>query len=84
MPYRLLPVALLLALFTFASAAPPPELASLQQTYSFAFAERVSAIPDLPRSMRAFAERALDWRVKVPLFSRFAEELVARPRRIGH
>jgi hypothetical protein len=48
----------------------------------FAFAERVSAIPDLTKTMRAFAENVLDWRVKVPLFSRFAEELVAGPRRV--
>jgi hypothetical protein len=46
----------------------------------FAFAERVSAIPDLTKTMRAFAEGVLDWRVKVPLFRRFAEELVAGPR----
>jgi hypothetical protein len=46
----------------------------------FAFAERVSAIPGLKETMRAFAESALDWRVKVPLFSRFAEEIVALPR----
>ena len=47
----------------------------------FAFAERVSAMKDLPRTMRAFAEQKLDWRVKVPLFTRFAEEILATPPR---
>ena len=43
----------------------------------FAFAERVSAEPDLAARMRKFAEDTLDWRAKVPLFHRFAEELVS-------
>jgi len=42
----------------------------------FDFAARVSAIPGLPATMRAFAESVLDWRVKVPTFSAFASELL--------
>lgn len=47
----------------------------------FAFAERVSSMPDLSADMRAFAESHLDWRVKVPQFTAFAEELVGSPAR---
>lgn len=47
----------------------------------FAFAERVSALPDAQASMRNFAETVLDWRAKVPLFTGFAEELLASRRR---
>ena len=46
----------------------------------FAFAERTATMKDLPNDMRAFAERTLDWRVKVPRFTQFAEEILARPR----
>ncbi len=42
MLHRLFSVVLLLAVICQASAAPPPEMASLQQAYSFAFAERVT------------------------------------------
>jgi hypothetical protein len=42
----------------------------------FVFAERVSARKGISAEMRAFAEHALDWRVKVPQFVRFAEELL--------
>lgn len=40
---RLLPIALLAACCVAVHAAPPPELASLQQTYAFALAERVTS-----------------------------------------
>lgn len=44
-----------------------------------AFAERVSSRRDLAKDVRGFASAALDWRVKIPLFLRFAEAMREAP-----
>ncbi len=49
----------------------------------FEFAERLSRERELVRTMRSFAEQTLDWRVKVPRFVAFADELLASPRHVN-
>lgn len=59
----------------------PSDDSALSIDAVIAFAERVSAEAGLAATIRTFAENVLDWKVKVPLFTRFAEELLASPPR---